>query len=160
MIIPQNLKASEPMTLDRTRALLGIHERTSRWSSLASSQFQALKGSDTITGNRDFGGILAAVAMRHAPASPVYLYTRTAAGWKRVAELTGVPNPVVFGASAAISGTAAVVGLERGGCGFGRCLRVREDSGSMEARCRTAAFTLLRRLGRRLEYDPSRGYVV
>jgi hypothetical protein len=87
-------------------------KKTSGWKQVAE-----LKGSDTVA--RDyFGGAMAisgttAVvgAVGHASSGRAYVFTKSASGWKQVAELKGADTGTGdgFGNSVAISGTTAIV---------------------------------------------------
>jgi nucleoside-specific outer membrane channel protein Tsx len=82
-------------------------------------QTAELKGSDTVAFD-DFGTSVAISGMtaivgadNHANgAGTAYVFTKTASGWKQVAELKGSDTVAFddFGGSVAISGTTAVVG--------------------------------------------------
>ncbi|MGD0441754.1 MAG: hypothetical protein ABSB52_14150 [Acidimicrobiales bacterium] len=92
-------------------------------------QVAELKGSDTVAG--DFFGDSVAIsgatavvgAENHAgDAGRAYLFTRTASGWKQVAEVDG-PDTVAgdwLGYSVAVSGATAVVGAPDHASGAGR----------------------------------------
>ena len=93
------------------------------------TQLAELKGSDTVVGDK-FGAVaisgttLVVGAPGHANSvGSAYIFTKTATGWKQVAELKGSGTPVAisgttivvgvddyFGTSVAISGTTVVVG--------------------------------------------------
>ena len=84
-------------------------------------QAAELKGSDTVAG--DYFGYSVAIsgttavvgAPDHAEhAGRAYVFTKTATGWKQVAELKGSDTVAGddFGDSVAISGTTAVVGAD------------------------------------------------
>ena len=93
------------------------------------TQTAAFKGSDTVAG--DFFGDSVAIsgatavvgAENHAgDAGRAYLFTRTASGWKQVAEVDG-PDTVAgdwLGYSVAVSGATAVVGAPDHASGAGR----------------------------------------
>ncbi|MGO9582848.1 MAG: hypothetical protein ACLP36_08580 [Acidimicrobiales bacterium] len=99
-------------------------ETASGWKQAAE-----LKGSDTTA--RDYFGISVAISGRTAVvgaydhdnnAGRAYLFTKTPSGWQEKAELKG-SNTVaenLFGVSASISGTTAVVGAEGGANFVGR----------------------------------------
>jgi hypothetical protein len=85
------------------------------------TQLAILKGSDTVAG--DYFGFRVAIsgttaivgAFGHASiAGRAYVFTKTATGWKQVAELEGSDTAALddFGSSVAISGTTAVVGAD------------------------------------------------
>jgi len=92
-------------------------------------QVAELKGSDTVAGD-EFGwsvaisGTTAVVGARnHAKfAGGAYVFTKTGATWKQVAELKGSDTVAKdsFGSSVAISGTTAVVGATGHANGAGR----------------------------------------
>jgi FG-GAP repeat len=92
-------------------------------------QLAGLKGSNTVAG--DIFGYSVAVsgttavvgAPYHASyAGRAYVFTKTATGWKQVAELKGSDTVAGddFGSSVAISGTTAVVGAPDAGSNAGR----------------------------------------
>jgi hypothetical protein len=93
------------------------------------TQLAILKGSDTVAG--DYFGFRVAIsgttaivgAFGHASiAGRAYVFTKTATGWKQVAELEGSDTAALddFGSSVAISGTTAVVGADGYGNSAGR----------------------------------------
>jgi hypothetical protein len=93
-------------------------------------QTAELKGSDTVTGDDDFGWSVAISGTTVVVGAPshagyegrAYLFTKTVAGWKQTAELMGFDTVVAnhFGDSVAISGTTAVVGAYDYAHGAGR----------------------------------------
>ncbi len=83
-------------------------------------QVAQLTGSDTVSGD-EFGHSVAISgktvvvgAYAHAEAGCAYVFTKTATGWKQVAELKGSDTVAgdSFGTSVAVSGNTAVVGAE------------------------------------------------
>jgi hypothetical protein len=92
-------------------------------------QVAELKGSDTVAGDW-FGysvaisGTTAVVSANPLESSPntigrAYLFTKTATGWKQIAELKG-PHMGLFGNSVAISGTTVMVGAPNANNAAGR----------------------------------------
>jgi hypothetical protein len=92
-------------------------------------QTAELKGSDTVSGDQ-FGSPMAvsgATIFVGAPghdygAGRAYVFTKTASGWKQVAELKGsdTVDYDTFGASVSMSGTTAIVGANSHANGAGR----------------------------------------
>ena len=109
--------AATPVTLIATRTSAGaVRTRT---TPPIGKQLAELKGSDTVAGD-EFGSsvtISGSTAVVGAPfharqAGRAYVFTKTAAGWKQVAELKGSDTFAAdwFGSSVTISGSTAVVG--------------------------------------------------